>query len=151
MTNLHEVIYVSRRAEGVTDQVVVDDIVLPAGIKNNQLEITGCLWFSRDRFLQILEGPREAVEDVYSKILADDRHYEITTVSTSPITKRSFARWGMRSLRNSKENRIEELIHEYAPNFAATSSPVGSPETTSILEQIRAYLVELATVEPATN
>lgn len=151
MTNLHEVIYVSRRAEGVTDQVVVDDIVLPAGVKNNRLEITGCLWFSRDRFLQILEGPREAVEDVYSKILADDRHYDISTVSKSPIAKRSFARWGMRSLKNSKEDRIEELIHEYAPNFGASHSPHDAPESISILEQVRAYLVELATVEPATN
>ncbi|MFG0313171.1 MAG: BLUF domain-containing protein [Phycisphaerales bacterium] len=144
-------IYVSRRAEGVTDQVVVDDIVLPAGVKNNRLEITGCLWFSRDRFLQILEGPREAVEDVYSKILADDRHFDISTVSTSPIAKRSFARWGMRSLKNSKEDRIEELIHEYAPNFRAGNLPAESPESTSLLEQVRAYLVELATVEPATN
>lgn len=151
MTNLHEVIYVSRRAEGVTDQVVVDDIVLPAGVKNNRLEITGCLWFSRDRFLQILEGPREAVEDVYSKILADDRHFDISTVSTSPIAKRSFARWGMRSLKNSKEDRIEELIHEYAPNFRAGNLPAESPESTSLLEQVRAYLVELATVEPATS
>lgn len=151
MTNLHEVIYVSRRAEGVTDQVVVDDIVLPAGVKNNRLEITGCLWFSRDRFLQILEGPREAVEDVYSKILSDDRHYDIRTVSTSPIAKRSFARWGMRSLKNSKEDRIEELIHEYAPNFGAGNLPAETPENTSLLEHVRAYLVELATVEPATN
>ncbi|MCR9075768.1 MAG: BLUF domain-containing protein [bacterium] len=144
-------IYVSRRAEGVTDQVVVDDIVLPAGIKNNKLEITGCIWFSQDRFLQILEGPREAVEDVYTKILADDRHFDITTVSSSPISKRSFARWGMRSLKNSKEDRIEELIHEYAPNFAAARTPAESPESSSVLEQVRAYLVELATVEPATN
>ncbi|MHA7812335.1 MAG: BLUF domain-containing protein [Phycisphaerales bacterium] len=142
-------IYVSKRAEGITDQVVIDEIVLPAGIKNRRLEITGCLWFSRKRFLQILEGPREAVEDVYSTILRDDRHHTITTVSSSPITNRSFARWGMRALAGDEEQGIDALINEYAPNFNRERNALPIPADPTLLEQMRAYLIQLATIEPA--
>ena len=146
---MHEVIYTSKRAEGISDQIVIDEIVLPAGLKNRLLDITGCLWFSDTCFLQILEGPRDAVEDVYAAILNDDRHTEITTVSSSPITQRSFSRWGMRALQGSEDQKIEEIINEYAPGFykKQPAQPISGDE--SLLEQIRAYLVQLAVVEPA--
>jgi len=151
-TNLHEVIYVSTRAEGISDHEVVDGIVLPSGIKNRRLNITGCLWFSPRRFLQILEGPRKAVEDVYAAILRDQRHRDITTVSSSPITNRSFSRWGMRALQNDKEESIQAIIEEYAPGTQVERNVAqAASDQRSLLEQIRAYLIHLANAEHATK
>ncbi len=151
-TNLHEVIYVSTRAEGISDHEVVDGIVLPSGIKNRRLNITGCLWFSPRRFLQILEGPRKAVEDVYAAILRDQRHRDITTVSSSPITNRSFSRWGMRALQSDKEQSIQAIIEEYAPGTHVERNVAqAASDQRSVLEQIRVYLIHLANAEHATK
>lgn len=154
VTQLYEVIYVSQRAPGVTDHVIIDDIVLPAGLKNRSLDISGCLWFSSDRFLQILEGPKAAVQDVYAKILRDDRHSEIRTLSSTYLSHRSFKRWGMRALTGDERQGIDELIAHYAPLSAqAQASPRNetppTPEEESLLARARAFLVELAHVDPA--
>lgn len=151
MSDLYEVIYLSTRRDGLTDQVVVDDIVLPSGIKNRRLDITGCLWFSNERFLQILEGPREAVEQVYDAIKADDRHYAIATVSTTPVTHRSFSRWGMRALRGDEQNQIDQLIEYHAPNYhRPQATPTRRPDQ-PLIEQVRSFLVTLSHADPSPS
>ncbi|MCA9274775.1 MAG: BLUF domain-containing protein [Phycisphaerales bacterium] len=151
MSDLYEVIYLSTRREGLTDQVIVDEIVLPSGIKNRHLDITGCLWFSNERFLQILEGPREAVEQVYEAIRSDDRHYAIATVSTSPVTHRSFARWGMRALRGDEQNQIDQLIEYHAPNYhRQPAKPTAQPDQ-PLIEQVRSFLVTLSQADPSPS
>lgn len=154
MSDLYEVIYLSTRSEGLTDQVIVDEIVLPSGIKNRHLDITGCLWFSDERFLQILEGPREAVEQVYDAIMADDRHHAIATISKSPITHRSFARWGMRALRGDEQNQIDQLIKYHAPTFhrrPAKPARRPAPQEQPLIEQVRSFLISLSQADPSPS
>lgn len=154
MSDLYEVIYLSTRSDALTDQVIVDDIVLPSGIKNRHLDITGCLWFSDQRFLQILEGPREAVEQVYEAIMADDRHHTIVTISSSPVVQRSFSRWGMRALRGDEQNQIDQLIAYHAPCYkqksAKPSRQLSTPEP-PLIEQLRSFLVTLSQADPSPS
>jgi hypothetical protein len=145
------VIYLSSRTNGLSDKTIVDDIVLPSGIKNRSLDITGCLWFSNDRFLQILEGPREAVDAVYESIKDDDRHHSIVTVSTSPVARRSFARWGMRALQGDEQNEIDQLIELHAPNYRRSAWEPQQPEHEPLIEQVRSFLVQLSQVDPSPN
>lgn len=142
-------IYVSKRPTWVTDQIIIDEIVLPSGLKNRRQNITGCLWFSKDRFLQILEGPRTAVLDIFNEILKDDRHEEISTLSSTPLATRSFSRWGMRVLTGVEPCGIDELITRYAPKQQVVLPTKPQPEP--ILEQIRSYLVRLAQVDPVMD
>lgn len=152
MTTLHEVIYVSDRATGLSDHTIIDEIVLPSGNKNRRLDITGCLWFSKNRFLQILEGPREAVEGVYSAILRDNRHTNIQTISSSPVTNRSFSRWGMRAFKGDEGVELELIIDRYASG-KSVSHDEESPEQSgpSLLDQIRNSLVMFASAERVTQ
>jgi len=143
-------IYVSQRPPEVTDEVIIEDIVLPAGMKNRRLEITGCLWFSDDRFLQLLEGPPRNVLNLYATIEKDRRHTNIHLLSSSTLAARSFSRWNMRALSSDEKQEIDELIRYYVPSTRAELKP-GAQPTRSLLEQVRSYLVRLAQSDPRSN
>lgn len=149
MTNLFEVIYVSKRRNNLSDRQIIDEIVLPSGLKNRRLDITGVLWFSNTRFLQIIEGPRTAVESVFESILNDDRHLDIDSISKGPISNRSFTRWRMRALPGEQDRFIDELVEHYTPAQHRLEGATSSEAPESIIDQLRAYLIQLAAVEPS--
>lgn len=107
--------YVSRRAPHLTDDAIVDDIVLPAMAKNRRLEITGCLWFDQRRFLQVLEGPAESVEGVFASIVADSRHTDVDLIRRAPDEQRSFARWAMKPVRAGEGDPIGAMVASLSP------------------------------------
>lgn len=150
MSELYEIIYVSRRSPSVTDHQVIDEVVLVAGRKNRRLDITGCLWFDRFRFLQVIEGPRSEVERVYRSICTDPRHTDIQTISASPIASRSFSRWGMRSVTGERSETIESLAQHYATRAMPGAKPDPAQEALrpGLIGRIRERMVRLTGAEP---
>ncbi len=64
--------------------------------KNNKAsDITGMLLYDHGTFLQIIEGPDDAIKQLFSKIEKDDRHERIITISQRAIPKRDFEQWTM--------------------------------------------------------
>ncbi|WP_340264256.1 BLUF domain-containing protein [Sphingobium mellinum] len=57
--------------------------------------MTGLLLFNGKRFLQVLEGPREAVERVYDRVCADGRHCAVVKLRETAIAEREFGNWAM--------------------------------------------------------
>ncbi len=53
----------------------IEDILQHGQAENSRLEITGALLTDRASFVQVLEGPITPIESMYSKLLADERHY----------------------------------------------------------------------------
>jgi hypothetical protein len=71
--------------------------ILSKARRNNERDgITGCLVCREDLFLQLLEGPRDAVIATYERILRDDRHANIITLWSGDIESRLFPDWTMR-------------------------------------------------------
>lgn len=66
--------------------------------RNAALGITGVLYSDGAYFVQLLEGPADAVEDVFASILADPRHEDIRVVERGPAERRWFANWHMASV-----------------------------------------------------
>jgi hypothetical protein len=66
-----------------------------ARVKNRAADITGALLFSGGCFAQVLEGPRNAVEDIFETIQNDSRHRDATILHLHAIETRSFANWSM--------------------------------------------------------
>lgn len=64
-------------------------------INNVARGITGVLIYHQQEFLQLIEGEREAVQDLYQSICNDPRHQQTYTMWSNPITERSFADWAM--------------------------------------------------------
>ncbi len=57
--------------------------------------ITGLLLYSEGCFVQVLEGPEDAVRALYAKIQQDPRHTQVLTVREGPGPHRYFADWSM--------------------------------------------------------
>lgn len=71
------------------------ELLTSARARNAALDITGVLLYRNRRFIQVLEGPHDAVAEVYASIVADPRHREIILLADDPITVRKFATWRM--------------------------------------------------------
>ncbi len=62
---------------------------------NAEHGITGLLLYSDGCFVQVLEGPEDAVRALYAKIQQDPRHTQVLTVREGPGPHRYFADWSM--------------------------------------------------------
>jgi blue light- and temperature-responsive anti-repressor len=63
--------------------------------KNRSLDITGALLFHVGLFAQVLEGPRNSVDPLFSLIQLDDRNSEVTVALRGPEAERDFPEWSM--------------------------------------------------------
>lgn len=93
-----QMVYWSRPAFSLDRVTLAREIraVLEASRKNNRpLQITGVLAFSKDWFLQVLEGPSNHVLGVFEKIALDRRHREIMVLGRRERAVRDFPVWDM--------------------------------------------------------
>lgn len=95
---MRRIIYVST-AEGEIEDDQLFDILTVARDRNARLGVTGILIFGGDVFTQILEGPEDALEEVYRSICADPRHRDIRTVEDVKDIEPHFNDWTMAFVR----------------------------------------------------
>ena len=62
---------------------------------NHKLGITGILLYQQGMFMQMLEGDKQTVLDLYHRISRDPRHTAVHTVVDGEIEERNFADWSM--------------------------------------------------------
>ena len=91
---LYRIIYLSS-AVSTFNKVEKEDMLLKAKAYNKLNNITGILIYFDGNFIQILEGEKENVIELYNKIQADKRHKNIIKVIEDQIKKRQFEEWNM--------------------------------------------------------
>ena len=91
---LKQVIYVSEKTD-FSDHCLTK--IFDTSKKNNpETDITGCLLIGSNSYLQFLEGPSLAVEELYSKIEIDSRHKNIKKLHDQSIKEKLFSTWSMK-------------------------------------------------------
>lgn len=102
------------------DQDQIDELCERASNNNRESGITGYLSFKNKRFFQYLEGPENAVNEIYKEIANDQRHNIQRTIDLGVIVTRRFARWHMlnNSGRDSSEIRIQDLIDDVMKSYS---------------------------------
>ena len=75
--------------------VELDALLQSARARNHSAGITGMLVYDKGRFLQTLEGPPEALEQIWSSIQLDPRHRNIEVLSRHIVPARLFSEWDM--------------------------------------------------------
>ena len=93
-SQLKRVVYVSKKTD-VSDTTLKD--IIASSKKNNPEEgVTGCLLSGSNTFLQLLEGPTDFIDTLYSKISKDNRHENVATLCDENIDERLFLSWSMK-------------------------------------------------------
>lgn len=93
-SNLVSLLYVSNSLlPASTERSEVERILSVARERNAASSITGALVFTGRHFAQLLEGSREAVDELMACILADERHERVDVVEVREVAERSFPGW----------------------------------------------------------
>ena len=93
-TQLKQVIYVSEITDTSSDSLT--DIYDISQKNNSESGISGCLLIGSNSYLQLLEGPESAVENLYSKIKVDSRHKKVKKLFERHIEEKLFSSWSMK-------------------------------------------------------
>jgi Sensors of blue-light using FAD len=104
MSNLIRLVYVSTAVDSV-DLNEFKRILSTAQQNNERRDLTGMLAFNSKVFLQGLEGSREAVNDLYAKLMRDPRHFNLMLLKYEPIGVRQWSGWSMGFAAPNTENR----------------------------------------------
>ena len=91
---LYELLY-SSIATATFDEGGVEELLVRARARNIQCNVTGVLFFNGRKFLQLLEGPKEHVDELFTIIKEDSRHSQVTVFHTGEIDERAFEGWAM--------------------------------------------------------
>jgi hypothetical protein len=106
--------YASRAAAAV-DQDTLLAILRKSKSDNAALGITGVLCFSEGIFLQVLEGGRSAVNQIYNRIVRDSRHTQVELLLYEEIGERRFAGWSMGQVNLARLNPALLLKYSEKP------------------------------------
>ena len=87
-------VYASRAATALSP-AMIEDILEKSRSRNPANGITGILCYSADVFIQVLEGGRDEVCELYNSIVRDDRHANVRLLVFEEIRERKFCNWTM--------------------------------------------------------
>ena len=131
-TRLKQVIYVSEKTD--TSSGNLTDIYDISQKNNSESEISGCLLIGSNSYLQLLEGPDPAVENLYSKIKVDNRHKKVRKLFEQQIDEKLFSSWSMKF---APFNNVEWGNKEFdAGNFQNINAAAAIKAFQSIKEMI---------------
>ena len=92
--SLYRLIYTSQRKQECDDQEI-RNILLSAERNNAHADVIGLLIYSKDRFVQYLEGDPDKINALFDKIKGDSRHAGAMVRDFSEIDERLFPSWQM--------------------------------------------------------
>ncbi|MBO3271794.1 MULTISPECIES: BLUF domain-containing protein [Hymenobacter] len=91
---MHHLIYMSTAVQPLSD-AELGALLNQARLRNEQDNITGALVYGDGRFMQIVEGDKAALDDLYTRLLSDKRHVGLVKLADKEVAERSFTDWSM--------------------------------------------------------
>lgn len=91
---MYRIMYLSTATVRFSDEEL-EELLTVARKNNSEKNVTGLLIMKGRSFLQCLEGEKQDVLDIFSKIEKDQRHDSIIQVVEDDETNRYFPKWFM--------------------------------------------------------
>jgi hypothetical protein len=130
---LVRLLYASRAAAPVT-QEIIESILQQSRTHNPGLGITGVLCHGGEVYMQALEGGRDAVNALYTKIVRDTRHREVMLLHYAEVPERHFAGWTMGQVNLTKVN--PSLLLKYSDMPVLDPFTVSGRASMAMLEEL---------------
>ena len=113
--------YISRSA-GPQTSVVTGSILKTAMVFNRVNQITGVLCQGDGFFLQMIEGERSVINQLYGRIARDSRHKDVELVKFEEITQRKYSQWSMALIDLSDTDPMVVMQHPEFDPYSASSA-----------------------------
>lgn len=130
---LVRLLYASRSVKPATAELT-DAILAQSRAHNPALGITGILCQSGDIFMQVLEGGRAPVNQLYNQIVRDERHKDVAVLHYEEIAERRFAGWTMGQVNLAKVNPTTLL--KYSETMALDPYAISGHASLALLEEL---------------
>ena len=95
MSELVQMVYISFSSSDELSETGLNDLLKEIRKKNKAKGVTGLLLYNNGTFIQVIEGERSIIEDLFKKLEQDARHNTIVVLLKEKIEKRSFPNWSM--------------------------------------------------------
>ena len=109
---MYQLTYSSISSDGLRLEDL-NNILEEAKAKNASMNISGCLIHHNETFVQILEGNKQHVLEIFEKIKNDNRHHTIKLLWDNSIDQRYFVEWNMAFYRpkdNDSQSFVENIL-----------------------------------------
>jgi len=130
---LVRLLYASRSAAPATPEVI-EAILAQSRGRNPGLGITGILCQSGDIFMQVLEGGRSAVNQLYNQIVRDDRHRDVVVLHYEETGERKFSGWTMGVVNLARVN--PSTLLKYSETTALDPYAMSGRASMALLEEL---------------
>lgn len=130
--------YYASRARRPLDAAALDALLETARRNNARFELTGLRVYGDNAFLQVVEGPDAAADQMFCRILGDPRH-ELIAQSTRQVQTRSFAEWqmGFQRVDDSQMRALPGWVALFDSAFDLGALPSVDPVFHRLLAAIR--------------
>lgn len=95
---------------------------------NRELGVTGMLLYQNGTFMQMLEGEKQVVLDLYEDIKKDERHTGFHAVLEGDIQERNFEDWSMGFFNMDKAGEFPKYSEYIKENLALRSFETDSQD-----------------------
>lgn len=126
-------LYASRAAKPLVS-AVLDSILEQSSHRNPALGITGLLCHTDELFVQVIEGGRDEVCELFNSIVRDSRHVNVRLLAYEEIAERRFGNWSMGQVNLRDVNPA--LLLKYSEKPALNPFTTSGRATLALLEEL---------------
>ena len=139
---LVQLVYVSTPKPGCRESI-------NAGLKefqerNKRSDIGGMILSHENFFLQLLEGERNKVNEIFRRIACDKRHENVTIVRYNDVRQAEFTEWNFAVIDTDdqcKDHDCIEFLASLIPDPTMVASMISSSTAMSILRKAAAVAI----------
>ena len=139
---LHSILYKSK-ADSTFNNQDIEQMLQEAKKFNKNNEITGMILFYKSYFIQLIEGKKEVVEALYSRIKKDERHHDVETILSQPTNLTLWSDWSMAfydfSEPSEQSTQLRLLLES---SFENANDKEKNSEVLSTLREQTSYLLD---------
>jgi len=116
LIEIDQLLYCSLATHPMSEQEI-NELVQRSSERNATEGITGMLMYSDGVFVQLLEGPKDALSRVWNRVLHDGRHFGVVKLMhRSEVEMRCCGNWTMRY---TDQETLRAIVHEARTELAA--------------------------------
>ncbi len=131
---LVRLLYASRAVD--PNPETIDAILHECRSRNPNSGITGVLCYGGGIFLQVIEGGRMAISQLYNQIQRDARHKDVVLLHYEEISERRFSGWTMGEVNMTRINA--SILLKYAEKPELDPYSASGKVSMALLEELMA-------------